>query len=1072
MHTSLLRKGLVFGIICLFIGINITPSINSIIEEKTSGENINFSGHENEEKCYGFAIPLINGENLPYTSIQQNIANLINDLLRLNISVFWASNNFFTQAVGFSDDLRENRFFEKGTYIVPITGNLSKDALLSVIINDYAYASEIETRDHVDVYYIMEPLFLDVFPLNYAKIAYHFGAGIHYYLLLCYLDSFQMGGFLDNDLLLDNDIAFDLNNNDFNVFIWPGANLGLGFMGWRGSIKTTLHLKASQKIRGFVEHGGGYIGSCYGKASASSGFLIPRNLVAHYFPNLSVTGHLALLPSCFSVNPGIGYITVKIVNMSHPVSFGLSQMQRSWRAHGPVDIWLGNDAQPLATLENFSFQWTGKDLAGVPYWIIENITKFEIGKPIWTTGRYVNGKIVVFGDHPEAPEPYRLDRLLHNSVFFTTADLKTSLNISKNISISKIKKFNTVTSNLSLNESSRIFTSLWTKIETLSEDCNNIDTIENNIMNIALELADEGKIDSTLKYKIATEYRESYQRWLTGFYEALEKLENIYSEVHAITNISSDIQSWQKNMNNSLEVCQRIFINAREMGYTMLQKLNNFTGQNRETFSIKLLADTRDNNYREGYKRIIVPWMSTEKISRRLWYEYERDLALTLNLENHSSIIPRADRDQQNLSIGMALRNIFVDDDATPNGNGSYEHPYRYIQDAIDAAFDQDTIYVSEGLYKETITIHKSITLIGENKATTIIDGEQKPHWVVTTTVPGIEIKGFTIRNSSKELTSVGLLLQDSNNIIQDTIFTDNRLALGLRPMAGNSIIKNNIFINNSYMGLVIDELDSRNITIINNTFIQNNQQGLYLANVLNTIVNNTFIDDGITFSQTNESLLPIMKNNSINKKPIYYLTNTKDIIISGDAGELILSNCENITIQNIQIENIDTAIFIIHSNNINIMNCALSNNLVGINIWYSNYLTIKNNYLCNNSWSGIWTWHSNNIDINHNTLTSNDDGLLIQSSKKLDIQNNNITKNTIGISFMLFSNMSTVATNNFINNIINSIDKNRNTYNNNYWDDWVGLQSNLLKFLPYYIKGRVLMNFDKNPAKEPYDIP
>jgi parallel beta-helix repeat protein len=1022
------------------------------------------------ENCYGYAIPLVRGENIPTTSIQQSIAYLINDLLRMNISVFWVSADFSAVTIRFSDNSLENRVFEKGTYIVSFTGDHSKDALLSIIINDFAYESEIDIQHRVETYYLMEPLTLDVYPLNYAKVAYHLGAGVHYYLLLCYLDSLQQGGFLDNRILLDNDIATDLNNNDFNVFIWPGANLGLGFAGWRGTIKTTLRIRSSQKIRSFVEHGGGYIGSCYGKSAASSGFLIPVNLLAHHNPNLPVTHSLALLPTAHSITFAAGYVTVKIVNMSHPVSFGLSETQRSWRGNGPVDIWLGKDAQPLATLENFTFQWKGKDFRNIPYWVIETITKYELGKPIWTTGVFFKGKIVTFGDHPEMPEPYRLDRLLHNAVFFTTADPQTTLSISKNVSLPTIRMYNNATSNLPLNQSGQIFTTLWSKIDSLSDLCEKIDAIEKKILDIVLELADEEKIDGTLKYKIATEYRDSYLRWLTGFRTSLQTLENIIAEVQFMTNVTSDRQSWETQMNETLQTCEHICRTAYEMSNVMHQKLTDFVGEKLELLSIRLLADKRDNNFRNGSTQFIIPWMSTEKLLRKIWYDYEREVAVTTNLS------PPTESKQQKSTHETSSGILYVDIDAPPNGDGSIQHPYRIIQDAIDAASDQDIIVVSEGVYKGTITIHKSITLIGENKDTTIIDGEHKPHCVVTSTAPNVKIRGFTIKNSAKQLLCGGVLLQDSNNTVQDNIIIENRYGLGLRPMSSNNIIKDNIFINNSCMGLVIDELDSINNTIHNNTFIHNNQQGLNIANAQNTVIDNTFIDDGITISKTSGPLTTIIHNNTANGKPIYCLTDVKDLVIPKDAGQVILSNCENITINDITIQDIDTAIIVLDSRNINIMHCHLMDNLVGISVQYSEDIILQNNHIANNSWSGIWGYHVNNITITNNTITGNDDAILLHSSRNSVIQYNNVTQNTIGIFLASRSTQNLVEKNNFIENNKHVFSTGHNRYKENYWDDWIGVQHPLLRFFPKTIKqeSRLIRwyAFDWHPAQEPYTIP
>ena len=56
------------------------------------------------------------------------------------------------------------------------------------------------------------------------------------------------------------------------------------------------------------------------------------------------------------------------------------------------------------------------------------------------------------------------------------------------------------------------------------------------------------------------------------------------------------------------------------------------------------------------------------------------------------------------------------------NGTGNYTK----IQDAIDDASDGDTVFVYDDSspYTELIIVDKSIILIGENKNTTVIDGE------------------------------------------------------------------------------------------------------------------------------------------------------------------------------------------------------------------------------------------------------------------------------------------------------------------------------------------------------------
>ena len=72
---------------------------------------------------------------------------------------------------------------------------------------------------------------------------------------------------------------------------------------------------------------------------------------------------------------------------------------------------------------------------------------------------------------------------------------------------------------------------------------------------------------------------------------------------------------------------------------------------------------------------------------------------------------------------------------------------YPTIQAAIDAANSGDIIQVASGTYYEHVVVNKSLTLIGESRSTTIIDGNGTGI-VVRINAPDVEIKGFTVQNA------------------------------------------------------------------------------------------------------------------------------------------------------------------------------------------------------------------------------------------------------------------------------------------------------------------------------------
>ena len=65
------------------------------------------------------------------------------------------------------------------------------------------------------------------------------------------------------------------------------------------------------------------------------------------------------------------------------------------------------------------------------------------------------------------------------------------------------------------------------------------------------------------------------------------------------------------------------------------------------------------------------------------------------------------------------------------------------IQAAIDAAGHGESIYVWDGMYSENITVDKSVTIIGNGSATTVLDASGKGNNAVTITAEGVEISGL-----------------------------------------------------------------------------------------------------------------------------------------------------------------------------------------------------------------------------------------------------------------------------------------------------------------------------------------
>ena len=187
------------------------------------------------------------------------------------------------------------------------------------------------------------------------------------------------------------------------------------------------------------------------------------------------------------------------------------------------------------------------------------------------------------------------------------------------------------------------------------------------------------------------------------------------------------------------------------------------------------------------------------------------------------------------------------------SGNTIYvPNDYPTIQAAIDAASSGDTIFVFSGIYYEHLTINKQVILTGEDRNTTIIDGNGSGD-VVIVNVDYVQIHGFTIQRSGDGVGSryyySGIRLRSNNNIISGNIPTNNR-GSGIRlEGSSSSIITDNTITDNRAGGIVLDNTCSFN-TFTHNTITNNQADGISLGeNVYytNNCFSNTITGNTIT---------------------------------------------------------------------------------------------------------------------------------------------------------------------------------------------------------------------------------
>jgi parallel beta-helix repeat protein len=315
---------------------------------------------------------------------------------------------------------------------------------------------------------------------------------------------------------------------------------------------------------------------------------------------------------------------------------------------------------------------------------------------------------------------------------------------------------------------------------------------------------------------------------------------------------------------------------------------------------------------------------------------------------------------------------------------------YPTIQAAVDAARPKgDIIQVSAGIYYERVYIDKEVTLIGADKATTIIDGH--PGDVIRLANDVVTITGFTIRNGDNGIRTFGTIgaINVTNNIIKNNRYGVTFLGDPQTPTA-NNIVVDNTFVNNSITSVYMS-------VGLSNTISQNNISGSAY---------------GIDLMAANETTISgnLFSNNSHGINMVY----------SG----------HNDIINNTVIDN-QFGVVTIYSEDVFISENIISGSTYAIQtIGVTNH-TILHNNVSDNPGYGIYLADSDYNHVTNNTASRNTWGLLLNNSTWNDpIEGNTISDNTFGITTDSSAN-NTIFHNNFVNNVDQIT---RDIYSLNWW--------------------------------------
>lgn len=335
------------------------------------------------------------------------------------------------------------------------------------------------------------------------------------------------------------------------------------------------------------------------------------------------------------------------------------------------------------------------------------------------------------------------------------------------------------------------------------------------------------------------------------------------------------------------------------------------------------------------------------------------------------------------------------------------------IQSAIDNAIDGDTIYVFNGTYYENVNVYKPLSLMGEDRNVTIVDGGNGH--AIYITADWVNVTGFTVTNSSLlDYSGIRLFLAQNCTIATNTV-SDNHKGISLWGSVNNTITGNNlsnneygisaasasihntltdnIIFSNSDSGIAISRSDKNSIR--RNT-ISNSWLGVaLLSSTENTMENNTMIENGIfiegdKLEHWNTHMID--KSNTVNGKPVLYWKNVTGGIVPSDVGQIILANCTNVIVGNRNV----------------------SGGSAGITLGFSSFNIITDNNASQNGY-GIYLVESYDNDVTDNNASYDTYGIYISSSWDNIITNNTLSRNQMGGVYLESSNNNIIASNTLV---------------------------------------------------------
>lgn len=352
------------------------------------------------------------------------------------------------------------------------------------------------------------------------------------------------------------------------------------------------------------------------------------------------------------------------------------------------------------------------------------------------------------------------------------------------------------------------------------------------------------------------------------------------------------------------------------------------------------------------------------------------------------------------------------------------------IQEAINNAFEGDTIFVKSGVYYEHVIINKTVSLIGEGYNTTIIDGNWTGH-VINIISDNVNVTEFTLQKSgsiSYPDLDAGICLNNTADctVSKNRLVSNSFAGISLLNSQRNTIVGNNV-TGAGWGGIHL--LDSSNNTISGNILDNNIHVGIngHGSSHHNSIMENIISNSRYGMFYNNANYNNILRNNISNiavegiwfQEQVNYNIVAENTLTNYSVGIKLQGPNNNNTVSGNILTDGQCGIRIQNARYTEIYNNTIAHNYgsewdAGIRLDSAGYSKIHSNLIVDN-WRGVLLYTSSPyVSINNNTINDNEFAIRVASggSNYLSVYDNIVMNNRgYGIGLTGFGGVSNYAT-------------------------------------------------------------